>query len=253
MAGKNVAAPTEDQDLALFGNERPDWVTETARGSEEVSTNDLSLPRLSIIQDLSPQRKKDKDEYIEGASEGMIFNTVTGELFTKGVFVVPCFMRPEHTVWKDRKSGGGFGGAFETEAEAEAFVNAQEQPELWDINYTHQHFCVMVMPGHTPENPKLQDVVISMSRSQLKPSRKWNTTIQQLGGDRFARAYRLDVIQDRSEKGEFYNWSAKPIGFAPKDVYDRAESVYEAVRTGTRDVNRTDDRGTVERADPNDM
>lgn len=252
--GKNVATQNEEQALALFGGDRPEWVQDSARGSEGVTTNDLSLPRLSIIQDLSPQRKKDKAEYIEGASEGMIFNTATGELYEKGqVIVVPAFFRAEYTVWKDRDQGGGFGGAFDTEAEAEEYISKQDNPAAYDVVYTHQHFCVMVLPGHTKENPKLQDVVISMSKSQLKPSRKWNTTIQQAGGDRFCRGYKLSVVSDRSEKGEFYNWSVTPLGFVPKEVYDRGEQVYEAVKSGARDVSRQDDRATVERHDPNDM
>ena len=254
MASKNVVDKNEENtELAMFGGARPDWVQDSGRGNEEVSTDDLSLPRLSIIQDLSPQRKKANAEYIEGAEEGMIFNTATGELYqTKGVIVVPCFMRAEHVVWKDRNAGGGFGGAFETEEEAEAFVSAQENSAVWDISYTNQHFCVMVTPGETPDKPVMQDVVISMSRSQLKVSRKWNTTIQQAGGDRFARGYRLTVVQDRSDKGEFYNWAFSPLGFVPKAVFERGLAVYEAVKAGKRDVSRQD-VGTAERVDPNDM
>lgn len=255
MARKEVATQNEDQDLALFGGDRPDWVGDTARGSEQVSTNDLTLPRLSIIQDLSPQRKRDKAEYIEGAAEGMLFNTATGELYPNGsVIVVPCFFRAEHTVWKDRNQGGGFGGAFDTEEAAQAWIEQQENPAAWDVNYTHQHFCVMVLPGHTAAAPKLQDIVISMSKSQLKPSRKWNTMAQQLGGDRFSRAYRLSVVQDRSEKGEFFNWSAQALGYVPEEIYKRGEAVYEAVKSGARDVSRADvDRGQAERHDPSDM
>lgn len=254
MAKNQVAAKDENQELAMFGGDRPEWVQDSSRGSEGVTTNDLSLPRLSIIQDLSPQRKRDKAEYIEGATEGMIFNTATGELYSNGsVIVVPSFFRAEYTVWKDRDQGGGFGGAFDTEAAAEAFIQQQENPAAWDVNYTHQHFCVMVCPGHTKENPKLQDVVISMSKSQLKPSRKWNTTIQQAGGDRFCRAYKLSAVADRSEKGEFYNWSVAPLGFVPKDIYDRGEAVYDAVKSGARDVSRQDDRPSAERHDVNDM
>ena len=92
----------------------------------------------------------------------------------------------------------------------------------------------------------------SMSRSQLKPSRKLNTMVQNAGGERFSRAYRLHVVQDRSEKGEFYNWKAEQLGFVPKDIFDRAEAVYEAVKSGQRDVSR-DDTGRAERSDKNDM
>lgn len=248
---KEVANVNEEQALALFGNDRPDYVTDTGRGSEGVTTDDMSLPRLSIIQDLSPQRKKSEDAYIDGAEEGMIFNTASNTLYSSGqVTVIPCFFRAEYVAWKDRLKGGGFGGAFATEDEAQDWISRQESPADWDVSYTHQHFCTMVHPDHTEAKPHLEDVVISMSRSQLKPSRKWNTMVQQAGGDRFSRAYRLSVVQDKSEKGQFYNWQVKQLGYVPEHLFKKAEATYEAVKAGQRDVSRD---VPVDRADPADM
>ena len=122
MAGKNVATKSEDQELAMFALDRPEYVSNVSRGSEGVGTDDLSLPRLSIIQDLSPQRKKDKDEYIPGAEEGMVFNTASNQLFDKPIVIVPCYFRSEYVAWKDRKSGGGFGIACATQEETEAYA-----------------------------------------------------------------------------------------------------------------------------------
>lgn len=251
MSNKSVATKNVDQAMAMFTNERPDFVTDHGRGSEGVSTNDLSLPRLSIIQDLSPQRKKDKDAYIPGAEEGMIFNTASNALYDGPLIIVPCFFRSEFVAWKDRNQGGGFGVACATEQEAEEWIAKQDDPAAWDVSYTHQHFALLVHPDSTEERPHIEDVVISMSRSQLKPSRKLNTMIQQAGGDRFSRAYKLTVVGDRGPKGEFFNWKFDSLGFVPKYVYDRAEAVYEAVKAGTRDVSRED--VSAEREDPADM
>jgi hypothetical protein len=253
MAGKNVATKNEENEVALFGSARPDYVQDTGRGSEGVTSDDMSLPRLSIIQDLSPQRKKGKDEYIDGAEEGMIFNTASNVLYPAGkVILVPAFFRGEYVCWKDRDQGGGFGGAFAQEEAAEKWISEQEDPSAWDISYTHQHFCIMVHPDHTEAKPHLEDVVISMARSQLKPSRKWNTMVQNVGGDRFSRAYRLQAVQDKGPKGEFFNWKVEQLGWVPKEIFDRAEAMYEAVKAGTKDVSRVDE-GRAERVDPNDM
>lgn len=251
MAKKELVKANEETELSLFGNERPDYVTDTGRGSEGVTTDDMSLPRLSIIQDLSPQRKKSEDAYIDGATEGMIFNTASNELFEKGeVVVIPCFFRAEYVVWKDRQKGGGFGGAFDTEDQAEEAINALEDAADWAVSYTHQHFCIMVHPDHTEAKPHLEDIVVSMSRSQLKPSRKWNTMVQSAGGDRFARAYKLSVVQDKSSKGDFFNWSVKQLGYVPESLFKKAEATYEAVKAGQKDVARD---VPAERADANDM
>jgi len=61
MAKKDVAVAAQTG-LA----ERPAWMGDSIRGSEEVTIQDVTIPRLSIIQDLSPQRKKNNAEYIEG-------------------------------------------------------------------------------------------------------------------------------------------------------------------------------------------
>lgn len=251
MSKKAVAIVNEDQELALFGDERPDYVTDNARGSEGVGIDDMSLPRLSIIQDLSPQRKKSEDAYIDGAEEGMIFNTASNALYATGkVTIIPCYFRAEYVAWKDREKGGGFGGAFDSEDKAEAFIKTQESPDDWAVSYTHQHFCIMVHPDHSETKPHLEDVVISMSRSQLKPSRKLNTMVQQAGGDRFSRAYVMSVVGDKGPKGAFFNWSAKQLGYVPKYLFDKAEATYEAVKAGQKDVARD---LPVERADANDM
>lgn len=249
--GTELQAADENTALAMFGNDRPDYITDNDRGSEGVSTDDMSLPRLQIIQDLSPQRKKNEEAYIEGAEEGMVFNSASGELYTKPILFVPCFFRSEYVAWKDRKQGGGFGIANEDEAVVERWISEQENSEAWDISYTHQHFGIMVHPDSTEQKPHLEDIVVSMSRSQLKPSRKFNTVIQKSGGDRFSHAYKLSTFVDESPKGKFYNWKIEQLGYVPKYIFDRAEAVYEAVKKGMRDVSRKE--ADSEYVDPNDM
>ena len=43
------------------------------KGMEHMGADDLALPFIRILGDLSPQVKKSKAEYIEGAEPGMLF------------------------------------------------------------------------------------------------------------------------------------------------------------------------------------
>lgn len=55
--------------------------------------DDLAIPFLTILQSNSPQVKRSDGEYVEGAQEGMLFNTVTKQLIdtaTQDVYVVAC-------------------------------------------------------------------------------------------------------------------------------------------------------------------
>ena len=68
------------------------------KGMEQMGADDLALPFIRILGDLSPQVKKSKAEYVEGAEPGMLFNTVSKELYdgSKGIKVVPCYYKREY-------------------------------------------------------------------------------------------------------------------------------------------------------------
>ena len=63
------------------------------KGLQNISNDDITIPRLAIIQSGSPQRKKKDEKYIDGADEGMIFNTVTNDLYKDSLEVIPCGYR----------------------------------------------------------------------------------------------------------------------------------------------------------------
>ena len=85
-----------------IGNINADLIVKNAgKGLQNVSNDDITIPRLAIIQSGSPQRKKKDEKYIEGAEEGMIFNTVTNEVYEK-IEVIPCGYRKTYVEWVPR-------------------------------------------------------------------------------------------------------------------------------------------------------
>lgn len=235
MTAKNQVAKKEETSLVL--DDRPDWMKDGNRGSEEVSSNDITLPRLQIIQDLSPQHKKNKPEYIQDAEVGDFFNTASNELYKDEVMVIPVYFRTEYVIWKDQKAGGGFFGAFDTEAEAvnevKKLIQDGENRDDLEIVDTSVHYVILVKGG-TANEPIMEQAVISMSKSQQKVSRNWNTMIKMAGGDRFSRVYTLSVVEDANKAGqEFMNWKVKPKGYVSKAMYEFGEQTYESVKSGS--------------------
>ena len=57
------------------------------------SADEMQIPFVRALQALSPQLGKKKPEYIEGAEQGDLYNTVTGEVWKgeDGVTIVPCY------------------------------------------------------------------------------------------------------------------------------------------------------------------
>lgn len=239
--GKEVTVAS-NTDIA----ERPSWMGEGTRGSEEVTIQDVTIPRLQMVQSLSPQRKKNEAEFIEGAEEGMLFNTVTNALYPEWVLFVPVYFRMEWVVWKHRDAGGGFIGAFPSQEEAVAAVAAhplagqetEKGDPVLEVLDTAQHFGLLLDPNSPAEDPRATEIVISMSRSQLKPSRQFNSQIRIASGDRWERYYRLSAVLVNGPRGDYYNWKVEQLGFVSEQVYAQAESLYKSVKAGERDVER---------------
>lgn len=243
MSSKQMAeSGPKDLESMFSGGAVPAHINmDSNRGSDNVTMADLTIPRLEIIQDLSPQRKKSEPEYISGAEEGMIFNTVTRELFKDGVVFVPVFFIKEYVLWRDRKKGGGFCGNFPTEEEAARERMKLENPDDVEAVDTGQHYGLVIRPESTPDNPVCEEVVVSMSRTKMKVSRRFNTMIRLAGGDRFAKAYRLKSVADSNDNGSFYNWDIEgPLGFVPESVFKRAETMYNAVKSGQKAADYSD-------------
>ena len=227
-AQQAVAVRQENQ-VAAFSDEIPDYIKRGQnRGSEEVTNKDLVLPRLEIVQAQSPIKETNED-----ARDGMFFNSATGDLIGSEAYFIPVYFRAEYLIWKDQDSGGGFFGAFNTQSEAEQrlgeVVSNGEDRELLEIVDTPVHYGLLVDPAHPDVS---QQIVISMPKSKAKVSRKWNATIQIVGGDRFSRVYKLTTFTDKNKQGKtFKNFVVQPAGFAPENHYRTAEALYEIFKT----------------------
>jgi len=197
------------------------------RGNENVSSEDLQLPRIDVLQALSPQINKKKDEYIDGAEVGMLFNTLTHELYPEGVHITPVSFVKRYLVWVDRKQDneGGLRGVYDTNEEAEIFVQSQEDEDKLEIVPTAEHL-VLLDDG--------SEVIVSMAKSKMKVSRKFNSLVRLNGGDRFSRRYLLTTVDDKGPKGEFQNIAVANANYPTEEVYLKAEQLYEAISSGAR-------------------
>jgi hypothetical protein len=225
---KNQVAVKEVFELVT--NEIPDFMKQGNRGAENVGTDDMIIPRIELIQALSPVRKKSDPAYIEGAEEGMLYNNVTRTLYGTEVTVVPVYYTKQFLVWKDRKAGGGgsngFRGAFASKELADRAI-AELAEEALEVSDTAQHF-VLVRNGDD-----WQEAVISMAKSKVKVSKRWNSLMRLSNTDSFSRAYKLSATTETNARNEsYFNFNVAALGFVNKELYERAEKLYETIRSG---------------------
>ena len=91
----NQVAKKESSSVALTSMFEQDANTSFSNMGSE----DFALPFLRVLGQLSPETNKRDAKYVEGAEPGMIFNTVTKQLYDgeEGVSVIPCYYTVSYT------------------------------------------------------------------------------------------------------------------------------------------------------------
>jgi len=67
-----------------------DITTVAGKGTENLDSGS-AMPFIRILQDMSPQLKKQKDEYIEGAESGDLFFNKNKTVVQQPAQIIPCF------------------------------------------------------------------------------------------------------------------------------------------------------------------
>ncbi len=241
---------TEKKSAGLPANMFED---DAAKGLGAIGQEDLALPFLKILGQLSPEVNKRDGKYVEGAEPGMIYNSVSGELYdgVKGIDVIPCFYKLEYIEWKDRGEGLGAPVAIydsSSDIMSKTTPDANYKDRLPNGNYiekTASHF--VIVSGDSPST-----ALISMKSTQLKISRKWNSMmsgIKMKGANgmftpaSFSHIYKLKTTQMSNDKGTWFGWEVSKVGpVTDKGLYDQAKSFSESISKGAVKAKHGEDK-----------
>lgn len=228
MAKTDVATAPQVKSVAGFmaGDQLPDHLRNgTGAGNENVSSNDMTVPRLDVLQQLSPQLDPTNPKYIEGAKLGQLFDSLSGDLYDH-VWVVNLQYEVRYQIFKKRDFGGGFEGSFDSEAEALAHLDSNNLTRAqYDVVETAIHKCLMLDENGLPKQP----VLIYMSGSKVKVSKEWNSSIllKDPRADRFASVWTLTAKAEKNKKGQsYFNFGVDFAGWAGAELYEEAKKAY---------------------------
>ena len=210
------------------------------QGAQNISQEDLALPFLKVLGQLSPEVNKRDAKYVEGAEPGKIINTVTNELFDE-IKIIPCHYKRQYIEWQDRGTSTGAPVAIHdasSDIVSQTTRGKDYKDRLPNGNYldnTAQHFVLAL--GKTP-----QTALISMKGTQLKVSRKWNTMMMgiKMQGKNglftpptYSHIYNLKTVQMSNDKGTWFGWDVSKVGpVIDKSFYDMAKTFATSVGKG---------------------
>ena len=226
------------------------------QGAQNISQEDLALPFLKVLGQLSPEVNKRDAKYVEGAEPGKIINTVTNELFDS-IDIIPCHYKRHYIEWQDRGTSTGAPVAIH-EADSDIISQTTRGKDYKDrlpngnyLDNTAQHFVLAL--GKTP-----QTALLSMKGTQLKVSRKWNSMMMgiKMQGKNglftpptYSHIYKLSTVQMSNDKGTWFGWDVSKVGpVNDKSSYEMAKSF--AISVGKGEVEAKHGNGEADSKQP---
>ena len=209
-------------------------------GFENVKTTSLALPILKLLQNGSGEAQKRNQNYVEGAEPGMFLNTVTKKTYdgANGIDVIPCHYKLEFQEWADFGTGSGRPeNIFDANSDILSKTkNEMGKDRLDNGNYiltVGQHY-VLIRDGNSTEN-----ALISMSSSQGKVSRKWNSMMMSITLDgkngpytppSFSHKYKLTSVLNSGKGNQWYGFNVTKVGPVEESaLYERAKKFYTSL------------------------
>lgn len=185
----------------------------TGTGYENVGAGDLLIPRLTILQGLSPQVSQGRPEYDPKAKVGMIYDVGLQQGFEGPVVFLPVHYSKVWLEWAPRASGKGLVATHESaEILNETRPDANNRPTLPNGNYiveTAQLYGLNV-------SADWRKSFIPMASTQLKKVRRLLTLAmsERLPDSNqvaplYYRTYELTTVPESNAQGNWMGWKVE--------------------------------------------
>lgn len=190
------------------------------RGFENLEKSDLLLPRIKLLQPLSPEIGDLNQE------AGTIFLGLSNKNFGKKITIIPVLHFRSRIKWTPEDDGGGIdcsspdGRAPRETKYAKNCASCSHQ--LWNDNAKakkdkapkctlYDNFLVLIDDSKEP-------VIIPMERSKAKVAKRFYSMGALKGGDMWDHQYELSVVGEKNEDGKpFFNYSVRDLSKSTSD------------------------------------
>lgn len=213
-------------------------------GLKNVKSESVALPILKLLQNGSGEAQKRNENYVEGAEPGMFLNTVTKKLYDgdKGIFVIPCDYKLEYQEWADYGTGSGRPENIFDDTSDILTKTTKDQigkDRLPNGNYiltVGQHYVLILS-----ENGGAEPALISLSSSQGKVSRKWNSMMMSITLDgqngpytpaSFSHIYKLNSVLNTGKGNQWYGYNVSLYKqLEEMTLYERAKKFHQSLQS----------------------
>ncbi len=225
MAGKELATLDKGGALAVVdGYEKGD-----VRGKEGFRVDEMTLPQIRVCQAMSQAKDADGENFVEGVTDGDLFNDMTHTNYGKGpILFAPIILRRRVDIPERDEQGQPTGKILERGLSWDDprcnFGPNGEKPTAV------RHYDYLVYVPETDES-----AIVEFSSSKTKAAKKLATLIALREGPSWGGLYKLSVIKQEapSGKAKYFNFKIDAAGAPTPEAAAAAERVYEKFKDTT--------------------
>lgn len=215
----NEVKKKEESNVVAF--DKSILLQDAGSASENMTQDDMMIPRLNILQAQSPKAMKADPSYVKGAEAGHILDTVSNTTVDgeKGITVVPISYRRTHIEWKADRGG------FVKDHGNDPFcltTCTQDKKGKYITDEGNEIVPTAEYMVYVIDEESYSPALISMASSQLKKAKQWNSMINRLQIQRpdgkgvmnpamFWTAYKLTTVPQKNDEGTWFGWSIEII------------------------------------------
>lgn len=242
---KNAVAVKEDN-LPV-----PEWMKDQAGlGSEALGAADVEIPRVKLMQALSPELEEYGD-----IKQGEFWHTLAEKNFGNAVRITPVYVDQSFILWRPRDTGGGIlaraadgihwsppNGEYAVELKGGAKVTWRTAPTVaasgldkWgssnptDGNSPPAATRMFNVVITFPDFPDLPPAVVTLQRASIKVARRFLGKLKITRAPSFGLIFQMSAAEDRNNAGQkFWNYAFKSDGMVQdKATYDANFEFYK--------------------------
>jgi len=221
----------------------PKYIKEGEEGLENVTGKDLVIPRLVIMQALTPSVEEGNNE------KGQVLNSLTQEVWLEPdeeAEFIPIYHMKEWIQWASRDSGQGILDRSSDPNSELAMMSARGEKNdegKFIVTEYHNFICVFRSQGFS------KPVILPCCRSNHKHGRKLLGLAKYRGTyPLYAGLYTLSPVKETNKQSQsYYAWSIENAGWVGEDELAEAEKMYQVISSM-----KWQDAGPVEDAPEDD-
>lgn len=224
---------------AAVPSEIPAYLHSSGRGFENTEQADLIVPRVKLLQPLSPEVQE------EGQEPGHLVNSVTKRDYGITLTFIPVMHFKTRIRWASREPGSGLHCASDNGREIRTGVpHPYGNPEGgclgcpeadWNEDAKDekdkQPRCTLFYAFPSLVEGDDAPAAISMERTKVQAAKKLLSLARYAGAglDMFARKYRLESVLKKSGKYTYYTLDVNVLGYVTEAEFARAENLYASI------------------------